>query len=253
MFLGDLHPPDRLFKICWLLALCIWQVSPFSGLWLLLYYIGVILTSASWVRIDSLLCWERCFTSKRKPLVLAVSGVSFAAVLCCWSLLSGRSAILLLSSNELGFRLNGDLPDGEMLSLSGPTEIYNTPIPTPANPRHLGALKNKSAYIKPPGVCPQPREPKGCWKRQEGRPPPQLICQSIKGATGKRKRSQTRGCVQDDLMHSLHRRWDEGAANQRSAAYCRAPPGAGRGGRRSQVPSCSRKHNNRQGFKEAAG
>ena len=106
-------------------------------------------------------------------------------MLCCWSPLSWRSSICLLSSNELGFRLNGDLPDAEMLSLSGPTEIYNTRIPTPAYPRHLGALKNESAYIKPPRICPQPREPKGCWKRLEGSPPPQLISQSIRGATGK--------------------------------------------------------------------
>lgn len=93
-------------------------------------------------------------------------------MLCCWSPLSWRSGICLLSSNELGFRLNGDLPDGEMLSLSGPTEIYNTPIPTPAYPRRLGALKNESAYIKPFAFAPSHGNPGAAGRgRKEARLP----------------------------------------------------------------------------------
>lgn len=76
--------------ICWLLAVCIWQISPFTVLQLLLHQMGEMLASTPWVRIDSVLTLDKGCTPNQKLFVVAGSGTSFAEMFCCWSFLSWR-------------------------------------------------------------------------------------------------------------------------------------------------------------------
>lgn len=54
--------------ICWLLAVCIWQISPFTVLQLLLHQMGEMLASTPWVRIDSVLPLDKGCTPKPETL-----------------------------------------------------------------------------------------------------------------------------------------------------------------------------------------